>query len=163
MTDRKLAFKKITVLLICILCANTTLGNEYSCLAFSEGIALNNGKEFIKANPFLHIDASTKLYSTKFDLNKDGNPEYFYFIEDIAFCGQQTGSVINAYEFKDGKFRDLFKYGILTSGEFNPKSKSHSNDVCVLEDKSSGWHNILILGSKVAKYNGKEYIFMKSN
>jgi len=142
------------------------------CLSFSKGRDINHVEEFISFFKLKnHVTYKVKqteevryvdIFSAGYDLNDDGKDEYFYYFESAWVCGMQMGCPINVYEYDNGKFRELFKYGIITNNYFDPRKEEDSNYLCIDKEKDSGWKRIH--RKKLPStffYNGKEYVGRK--
>ena len=128
------------------------------CLSFLLSKSMNHENEFIESLPFSkNRSPDSRIYSAKFDLNNDGNPEYFYYLEDRWFCGVSTGCTINVYEYKNGRFRELFNHGIPTFNRFDPRKVESNRYVCISPSETLGWSDIVLQQSRVLKYNGQKY------
>ena len=74
------------------------------CLTFQEGLEHNRAKEGdVEMHRYLtHEDPerlkTTRFYSTTYDLNNDGHPEYFHFFVGPPFCNDET-CVLRIYDF----------------------------------------------------------------
>jgi hypothetical protein len=135
------------------------------CLSFQEGKGINHIDEFmifIKMSP--HDKKWTYgIFSAKYDLNDDGNDEYFYYIESMPFCGT-IGCSIHVYEYKNGVFRKLSEYGIMTNNFFDPRKKEDWDYLCVGSETDSGWKRLHQKKlSSTFFYNGQKYIGLKSS
>jgi len=141
---------------------------QKQCLSFSKGRDINRVEEFIAfyklENYVTYINVQTgelkyiDIFSAGYDLNDDGKDEYFYYFESMQYCGMQLGCPINLYEYDDGKFRELIKYGIITNNYFDPHNEDSSEYICFDKEKDFGWKRIYksILPS-IFFYNGTEY------
>ncbi|MEY8216492.1 MAG: hypothetical protein RPR97_18660 [Colwellia sp.] len=131
------------------------------CLEFYEGVGNNHVAEFlIKKGVSEKQIKFGRSYSSSYDLNGDGHPEFFYFLEIPILCGRQTGCYLSAYEYKDGDFRELIKYGMPTQSNFNPRNENHKNYICILEgsEGSEGdWKQLRVKEKYNMSYNGKYY------
>jgi hypothetical protein len=144
--------------LACVFLVSCTQANGANCISFSAGRSLNNGEAFLSHYRLEGDIGDIELYSASFDLNKDGSSEYFYYLESPRFCGMQTGCDIGVYEYKDGGFRELIKYGLATYGRFDPGQKKHVDYVCVGEAENNGWAQLNIKDKRVFVYDGEHYV-----
>lgn len=150
----------LTCLVVLVLVIPLAAGAEpVNCLTFKIEKSKNRVKEFRKS---IHHQLHSEIYSASFDLNSDGEPEYFFYVEDIWFCGMgEAGCPINVYEYVNGRFRELFEYGIYTSNQFDPTKLESGRYVCISSDKTLDWYDVLIMG-RTYRYNGKQYIYDKA-
>lgn len=139
----------VTGLVIFLLAANascTSYTEEPDCLTFVEGTQHNRLSEYIGKRK--DIDKNTvkfgHFYSAKYDLNGDGKPEYFYYIDTPTFCGTGTGCYISVFEYQNNNFRSLFKRNIPTFFKFQPKLESHKNYICISNEKTRGWKGLKV-------------------
>jgi hypothetical protein len=135
-----------------------TQANGANCISFYVGKTLNNGEAFLSHYRLKDNVENIELYSASFDLNKDGSLEYFYYLESPRFCGMKTGCDIGVYEYNDGDFRELIKYGLATYGRFDPRQKEHVDYVCVGDIENNGWAQLNIQDKRVFVYDGEYYV-----
>jgi hypothetical protein len=112
---------------------------DEECLKFDKGIAKNKVSLFIKKNK-IRIAKNAQYYSATFDLNRDQEPEYFYYIESLDFCGSHTGCEVNVFSHHGGNFQKIAR-GISTGLLNNPKEYLDAN-FCVLKNTTNGWFDI---------------------
>lgn len=154
----------LILLILNLLMSSNSLAVGENCLSLLPGTSMNQGNAFIKSLPFsMNRAPDSELYSAAFDLNEDGNPEYFYYLEDRWFCGNQTGCTINIYEYKNGRFRELFEGGIYSSNQFNPRAVESTKYICIVANQRFGWHDIVLQRKRVFRYNGDKYIYTKGD
>lgn len=146
------------VTLACVYLLSCTQAHGASCISFSAGRTLNKGEAFLSHYRLEDKVDDIELYSASYDLNKDGIPEYFYYLESPRLCGMKTGCDIGVYEYGDGDFRELIKYGLSTYGGFDPGQKDHVNYVCVGDDENNGWVQLNIQGERTFVYDGEHYV-----
>ena len=155
-----------------ILSVSEVFGEENHCLSFSKGRDINHVEEFIvffKLENYVTYEIKqtgelkyVDIFSASYDLDDDGKDEYFYYFESARYCGMQMGCPIYVYEYNDGKFRELFKYGVITNNYFDPRKEEDSNYLCIDKEKDSGWKRIHKKKLPATFfYNGTEYIGRK--
>lgn len=153
---------KIIIIFLALIMFNGVAFSDVHCLNFQKGIKNNKGDKFL--NFFsISIDylGKTPLYSAAFDLNDDGQDEYFYYVEIPTFCGIQTGCSINLFEYIDGDFKPLFEFGFNTFEQFDPENSNDYNYFCVKNSVTHGWHDLVIRGRGTYSYDGTFYIYKK--
>jgi len=122
-------------------------------------------RSFIKKNEHIPTKAPKPKYDKIFialaDLNDDGVKEIFAYIIDIDgihYCGQ-IGCPLNIYGIKSGKLISLlrpeFIHGFPMFIEIDNTGKQ--NEIGILPSKTQGWHDIVLKGGTVWKWNGKKY------
>lgn len=136
-----------------------TVKNE--CLVFVVDRSKNHGERFLKRFGLSGKKyGKIKLYSASYDLNGDGDYEYFYYVETLKFCGMKTGCYINLYEHNDNVFRELIKYGLPTFNKFDPENNHY---ICVGDEENNKWKNLVVNGVKNYIYNDKYYSYSKGD
>lgn len=129
------------------------------CLEFKYGLEVNKAREFLLQTDLVFGDAVDEIdiYSASYDLNADGKPEFFYFIDNYRFCGVQTGCHIEIYEYGSKGFRSLKRYGWATFNKFDPEKNMQSKYLCIANDSTNGWRNLIFGNDNVFIYDGMHY------
>jgi hypothetical protein len=157
-------------------CASNEAGEQVKpsrCLTFSKSKFVNKVSQFRKKQ---HIDAGSTVYSASFDLDDDGAPEYFYFLDEpgAPSCGTislQIGCPVEIYRYSNKrKFINISGDPIYPSLDFNPvKQRDY---LCVSSYKLNGWYSLIKnnelvhkgSGVGVFKYDGTVYkLIQKEN
>lgn len=129
------------------------------CIDFKYGLEFNKSREFINISGLVFGDdiEDIDIYSAAYDLNADGYPEYFYYIDNHNFCGNQTGCYIDVYEYKN-TFRKLIPQGWPTFSKFNPEKNIQSKYLCIEDNLVNGWRSLRFKKENIVlTYNGNSY------
>ena len=137
------------------------------CLIFVQGEDKNKvSKHIYKFNRDKKYWSYANFYSSSYDLNDDGEKEFFYYSEHHVFCGNKppsgTGCPLRIYEYKENKFRKLVKPSLFPRNAFNPEDESHKTYICILKNKTNGWYDLKIDNRLTMKYDGNKYKNIKA-
>lgn len=133
--------------------------NSKHCLRFEEGLNKNRMMEYIDSIGAENlITKSGRFYSSAYDLNSDGNPEYFYYIDSGVFCGSGKICYISIYENTNKKLNSLGKVHLFRYSK--PEIEIVNERLCVVEDAEKTWKSIEMDGN-IFHYHGGKYKTLK--
>jgi len=141
-----------------------------SCVVFSKDQSVNKVPQFRKKYGD-SFSSKSLIYSASFDLNDDGKPEYFYWLNDpgSAYCGTislQIGCPLNIMRYRNKGNFTYIDYAIAPGLDFNPEK--HRNYFCVSPHRTNGWHDLIedrwwkaIHHKNTYQYDGTNYRFIQ--
>jgi hypothetical protein len=123
---------------------NDSKAAKSHCLTFSKNQSVNRVLQFKK---IYHIDAQSIIYSSSFDLNNDGVPEYLYFLNEpgAVHCGTMSLQLGCPLEILQYTPKNRFVY--LDNGtefpglDFKP-DKHFAGYLCVKPNEESGGYDL---------------------
>ena len=107
------------------------------------------------------LKSSGKIYIALADLKGDGSKEIISYIDIWSFCGKE-GCPFNIYQIHNNKLTSLLPRGPAYLGGGFPiamdiDQTGHQKALGILQHKTNGWHDIVLDGPTVWKWNGNNY------
>jgi hypothetical protein len=101
-----------------------------------------------------------KIYIALADLKGDGSKEIISYINIWEFCGRE-GCPFNIYQIHSKKLTSLLPRGTNLGGGYpifiDIDQTGHQKVLGILQHKTKGWHDIVLEGPTVWKWNGSNY------
>jgi hypothetical protein len=101
-----------------------------------------------------------KLYIALEDLNDDGVNEVFVYIDSYYYCGNETGCPLNIYKVENKQLKSVLTPLFINIGFpmfININKNGEQKEIGIVSNKTEGWHDILIRGNTIWKWNDSYY------